>query len=551
MHSYITSLLSSLSMPGLSPRAITLFTQAMAAGQYRWGRKAKLVAGASIAIALRDAKRPDSLHDIAFLINESSILLTRTFSKIVRLLNLALTSADPSLYLSTLHTYLSSLFDPSQCNLLPAPLLTLLKPLSLTDATRTANALATLLSRLGDSIPLAHLPTPPTACALLILSLEAEARTAFNHLSDLAQCLASRFGIGKGVVLSRYKTIQDLVADWIKEVPWLDKYECKKNGRAKMAKRLVVARGLKDVVHFQGEIWTKKLEALEKPTVDIDVDPEADEDEDDNDTECRSGIATGSTTSKREATSSLVQERPPRKRRKTAQRALDEASQFLLNPLSVPVPSSSAQPPHDSSSSIPTRVSHDVLPLTSYLLEASTSSLTLRDPPTRLQLLAVARGGTGPEEVDDDELFEEGEWERIIRDDEEEIEQLRQLWAWDEASDEEAVKEVAQSTKAKTRKKEQKGAAGDTRVGSKRVNMDALAKILDPTTPSEDDQEDDDDEDDFSVRSGPASDIPLDLEGTILQQQDEVVVDEWRPLSPTGGALYTLGTDDRYDMEYE
>ena len=47
------------------PAAEAIFDQAMARGQFRWGRKAKLIAGASIAIAAREANKSVSLRDIA------------------------------------------------------------------------------------------------------------------------------------------------------------------------------------------------------------------------------------------------------------------------------------------------------------------------------------------------------------------------------------------------------------------------------------------------------------------------------------------------------
>src|ERR1700689_3047582 len=42
MHDFIRSIATRLSNPGLSPRASTIFTQAMSAGHYRWGRRANL-----------------------------------------------------------------------------------------------------------------------------------------------------------------------------------------------------------------------------------------------------------------------------------------------------------------------------------------------------------------------------------------------------------------------------------------------------------------------------------------------------------------------------
>ena len=64
-YTFITSLCNRLSHPGLASRAQTLFSQAMSKGQFRWGRKAKLTAGASVSIAVRESRKSVSLRDIS------------------------------------------------------------------------------------------------------------------------------------------------------------------------------------------------------------------------------------------------------------------------------------------------------------------------------------------------------------------------------------------------------------------------------------------------------------------------------------------------------
>jgi len=64
-YTFITSLCNRLSYPGLASRAQTLFSQAMSKGQFRWGRKAKLTAGASVSIAARESRKSVSLRDIS------------------------------------------------------------------------------------------------------------------------------------------------------------------------------------------------------------------------------------------------------------------------------------------------------------------------------------------------------------------------------------------------------------------------------------------------------------------------------------------------------
>ena len=58
-------------------RAQGVFDQAMRAGRFRWGRKAKLTAGASLAIALRESHKSDSIRDIAVSILLHSLVKTR------------------------------------------------------------------------------------------------------------------------------------------------------------------------------------------------------------------------------------------------------------------------------------------------------------------------------------------------------------------------------------------------------------------------------------------------------------------------------------------
>lgn len=65
MHEFIRTLSGRLGNPSLASRAQTIFDQALSTGGFRWGRKAKLFAGASLAISLREANKSDSLRDIA------------------------------------------------------------------------------------------------------------------------------------------------------------------------------------------------------------------------------------------------------------------------------------------------------------------------------------------------------------------------------------------------------------------------------------------------------------------------------------------------------
>ena len=57
MHHYILGILTKLTCAGLAPRARNIFDQARALGKFRWGKKAHLVAAASILMVLRENKK--------------------------------------------------------------------------------------------------------------------------------------------------------------------------------------------------------------------------------------------------------------------------------------------------------------------------------------------------------------------------------------------------------------------------------------------------------------------------------------------------------------
>jgi transcription factor IIIB 90 kDa subunit len=52
---------------------MNIFATVMERGKYRWGRRARIMAGAALAIAVREAQKSDPLRDIGV-----SIALTNT-----------------------------------------------------------------------------------------------------------------------------------------------------------------------------------------------------------------------------------------------------------------------------------------------------------------------------------------------------------------------------------------------------------------------------------------------------------------------------------------
>ncbi|EGN95447.1 hypothetical protein SERLA73DRAFT_186453 [Serpula lacrymans var. lacrymans S7.3] len=552
IHSFIKSLLTRLNYPGLSPRAIIIFTQAMSKGNYKWGRRAKLAAGASIAIALREAHKSDSLRDIAFLLDDSPISLSRAFTAVVSLLEFKLDSTDPSVHFLIIQAHLQSLLhsqsQSTSISLLPEHG-SLLKSLSFPSIIRIATSLSDILIGHVPVLPIAQLPTPPTACAILILALEAELRTSFPKLGEFSSVLASRFGFARGVVMSRYRTIYDLVEEWIREVPWLDHFEPKNKGhgkkaRAKVPKRSIVAGGLKDVIQFREEIWEKKFENQDKLNIALDVDSEVDEDEDGEIINLDDPKVSTTMMAKNRVMPDHVDTLThPHKKRKTTHGTLGQACQFLLDPLSSALPPASSSATSQVSSHLVSPSSAQSPSLASYLLACS-PDLPLRNKPTRLQLLATARGGSDLNHVGDDELFEESEWEGIFRS-EEEREKLQPLFMLEWGEDDLVDKPDSYSEENAQTKKSSKGKGKEVARGANRINMDALERVLRGTDSLVEEGQSDDEYAGVDVGEYPSSPVLNTTGFTTTDGAEEI--EAWRPLSPDGGGQ---GGVDRYDEEY-
>ena len=517
------------------------------------------MAGACLAVALRESNRPDLLRDISSVLKISTVALKREFNSVTSLLRLTLSLVDPSVHITTFQSHLTSALREHQHESgLPASLIKTLQPLCLRSVANTAVSLSQLFARLNPGHDIFHLPTPPTACSIFILALEAESRMVLNPLSDLAQYLGARCHVVKEVVMTRYKTIQDEIALWIEKIPWLDKYESK-GGRAKVAKRLIVARGLKDVISFQEEIWQKAVH----PVLELELSDDENEGEEDS-----------------SAISESLDISRPRKRQKVS-RVLAQATNFLLNPLGHAVPVSKF-PTSTSSGNGSGTIE---LPLATYIL---TTSMLTSHSPTRLQLLALDRGGVNEEQIPDEDLFAEGELEKMLRN-EGEVQVLRERYGWKQGEDAKLHEADAPSKKSRNPRKDRAkastiseevdkldGAVLIPRKKKTRLNVEAMALFLAGKTNEDEgletgaidyvdatvmmhladsvgssENEDEEvtvlgnvysenwtrpDEDDLS-RIGPIQP---------MGEDDEVVLEHWRSSTPERGA-----TDSRYEEEYD
>ncbi|KAI6039954.1 hypothetical protein EDC04DRAFT_2680373 [Pisolithus marmoratus] len=504
MSVFINSVLTRLNSPGLSPRAQAIFAQAMAAGGYRWGRKAKLTAGASVAIALREARKSDSLRDIAFLLDESRLSLARAFQ-----------STLLSISQHCKHT-LYRLFRPESASpspTLPVDLLATLRSLSLPAAVRTATSLAGIIS--------AHVPPLPIT----------NTRAPLPHVSELACALGSRFGLAGSVVSLRYKIIYDLIEVWIRDVPWLDQLPQKNKGRSrpKLPKRAVVAKGIKDVIQFREEIWKKQVDGQHKISLMIEPDPSENPAESTRNSRSLTESST-SETSERQCLQSSIGVQSHGKRRKITHGSTYEACRFLLNPLS--------------------------LSPTSFRGSSSSSRIPEKDPPTRLQLLALTRGGSAPEDIPDEELFEQGELEGLLRS-EEERDALMPLFElnWGTQCSPNDITPVSPQNKP-TRT--------DPKRGAKRINMEVLNHILeggrefslsDVDWDNSDEGDNENKVDQYSNQTDFFEDIcssPITVSGRSPIEEEVETIDDWWPLSPEDEFRRfgdTAGAD-RYEEEW-
>ncbi|KAI6150278.1 hypothetical protein BKA82DRAFT_15069 [Pisolithus tinctorius] len=556
MSIFINSVLTRLNNPGLShePKPYS---------HKQWqpvGRKAKLTAGASVAIALRESHKSDSLRDIAFLLDESRLSIARAF--------------QPLCAFPALQTHLVSLIrpdsgsaPPASATRLPVDLLATLTPLSLPAAIRHSNISCGNYIRLRPAAPY-HVPShTPTACALFILALETEIRAPLPHVSELACALGSRFGLSGGVVSSRYKTIYDLIEVWIRYVPWLDQFPQKNKGRSRP--KLPKRAGIKDVIQFREEIWKKQIDGQRKISLVIEPDPSENPAESASSSRSFVESSTSGPSEIQCLRNSTDVRSQATKRRKVIHGSTYEACRFLLNPLSFPTTSfrgssSSREYPGNGTdagdSNLDVSLATDLLTRPNEAEELFT--FQSKDPPTRLQLLALSRGGSAPQDISDEELFEQGELEGLFRS-EEERDALIPLFELNWGTQSSAKDSTPVS-------RQNKPIRTEPNRGARRINMEVLSRILEGGSTElslsdagwEDNSEEDDNENkadqfanrlDFSVEdicSSPISE-PRRIGRSPIEEEVETI-DDWRPLSPEAGfrRFGDTAEADRYEQEW-
>lgn len=470
------------------------------------------------------------------------------FKTVVELLHLGITIADPAQHLPVLQTHLIGLLqDPK---VLSRQLRTFLAPLQqqMPALLQTAKSLSNLVSR---NSAIASLPTAATACAILMLSAEGELASLLPKAGEFAEALATRVGATKPVVMGRYKMVHDLIEEYVRDVPWLNAPDRRGKAKTKLGKgkRAVAANGLKDVVQFQEELWKKKLDDLERPILALELDStDGDDGESVTSSEYSSGMSHTSTQPslfREDVASSQLK----KSRKSTHARSAERASQFLLNPLGE---GTSADGRATASGQCGEGLFEHFL-----AADDSTLSSTFKHPPSRLQAILIAKGEHA---ITDEELFEEGELEGVLRTPEE-VEMMRRAMEWSKEDGEESG-----SGQGRKRRRASDDAAAKELPGKRsRIDKDALARILE----SEDaechvlgldldekfDQEDVDFEQPFTMSvdkfdEDDQCELPQVLSTPARHNclpdasAEEEIVEEWRPLSPGGGGY----DEDRYEF---
>jgi transcription factor IIIB 90 kDa subunit len=311
-----------------------------------------------------------------------------------------------------------------------------------------------------------------TACALLILSLEAHAgppRPA-PHALVLAAQLGAAIGARGAAVMARYRMLTDFIEADAARVPWLVGVSA--TGSKRVSRRSCVAKAVLDVLQFHNQLEQTEIAQRGGPVgVEIEGDDDVDGIERENQgedeatldariatVELKMADSTGSMSRAfRDTHSTTGTIMEPVRRYKKLRTATTQAASFLLDPLAYSAPARAT------------------LAHTTYLLSSDTAS----EPavlPTRLQLLAVERGDA--EAIHDDELFGDGELEGIVISTDEQAGEERERRAralqmvWGDEHAETTEEDLGVETVQAERKKRKA-----------RVDMSKLAAFLDSDDP--------------------------------------------------------------------
>lgn len=527
LYESIQTLADRLGHRGAAIRAKAIFDSMMQRPTLRWGRAAKLAAGAALVFAIREQDRGDYTHHIAYILSEPIVELKRTQLRLLPHLALALPRNRATSHLHTLAAHLNAIASASVTNL-PKDTLAFVRPLlshiAVQDVLRTASALYDLPNLERSTFNAGS--AGAGGCALLLLALEAHARPPrpMPHALVLASQLGAALGERGTAVMARYRVLVNIVEAGAARVPWLA--NANSPGSKHIARRSRVASAVLDVLQFrEGVLQAEIAEGGGPIHIDLEGVDDGDDEEGGDVGRNETGLDALFSEVEQKATNNtrimalgpgacvmarttVAPERKPKKRRT----ATFQAAGFLLDPLANIAPASTA------------------LTHTSYLL-SSDAGVRSDVPPTRLQLLAAERGET--DAVRDDELFGEGELEEIMigtdekarGEREKRAQAMRIIWGEEVAN---STRDDADTERGKSRYP-RRHESYKTKKGRERIDMGKLTALFDS--------------DDQFVALGVEELCPGDEDkeggeagrGSYIEGAGgEEVEGEWRPVSPGG-----------------
>ncbi|KAH9063831.1 hypothetical protein EDB83DRAFT_2383339 [Lactarius deliciosus] len=471
----IRALADRLGHRGAAIRARAIFDSMMQRPSVKWGRAAKLAAGAALVFAIREQDRGDHTHHVAYLLSEPVVELKRTQLRLLPHLALDLPRNRAISHLPSLAAHLSALASASVPTL-SKDTLAFIRPLLASvvvqDVLRTASALYDLpnLERSAFNAGGAG----AGGCALLLLALEAHARPPrpMPHVLVLASRLGAALGARGAAVMARYRVLVNIIEAGAARVPWLVSANTPGSKSKHIARRSRVASAVLDVLQFREEVGLAEIAEGGGPIhVELEAevdggDAEGDTGSDETDLDAPIAEVEQKTTRNTKNLPHGPQSSFPERKYKKRRTATTQAASFLLDPLANVAPERLA------------------LAHTSYLL-SSDAGIRSDVPPTRLQLLAAERGDT--DAVRDDELFGEGELEGIVIGTDEKAHDERErraqamwmIWGEDVTN---PTGEVFGTENVGTRKHPGRP-GGYTKKGRERVDMDKLAELLESDDP--------------------------------------------------------------------
>ncbi|CAE6516593.1 unnamed protein product [Rhizoctonia solani] len=286
--SFLAAVTRNMRQSPCTERAQYIMEQAMRKGKFRWGQAAERVAGASICIALRETGKAESTREVAVHIQCRQDYLTRTYRRVATLLGIKIEPIDSALLVSPIWNYIQECLTTST-SLFPTELSKFLS--GLTPLSQAVLNLAHQLSNLTLRVSLTHgRQSTLVACALLMVSLSGEAGKPIPKPGVLASALATRFGGTARSIADRIREIERLIEDWRHELPWADT-NIPTNSRKRTIK---IASWIKDVINFKDDLWSKQIEAVAHAHYSPSVGDESDEEEDETSSRTGSCCTAGS-----------------------------------------------------------------------------------------------------------------------------------------------------------------------------------------------------------------------------------------------------------------